>query len=162
MRSVAIIVIAFAICTHARATDDSDREALIAQIEVQYAAASVVGADSPFVDMMLAGARPLNPTTSEAIWNDVKAEVAKAMTSALTAKGAGLDVLVRGALDPFSITDLKRLTTLLSDPVFKKFQVSVSSVDIQKRVFQAVMTNSLQMTGAVNAVLEKRGLKVSH
>ena len=125
MRPVAIMFVGFVFCTFAHAADDPNRAALISRIEVQYAAASVVGADSPIVEMILSSARPLNPNTEDTTWKEIRTEVAASLTSTLTEKGGALDVLLRGALDPLSTAELKRLSSLLSDPVYKKFQGTV-------------------------------------
>jgi hypothetical protein len=162
MRSVATILISILLPTLACADDDPIRSGLISRIELQYTSASIVGSDSPMVAMLLTGARSTNPSTDETTWTEVRVEVAAALTSALTAKGAPLDVMVRGALDPLSTAELKRLSTLLADPVYKKFQTAMSSSDNQKRMVQAVMGNPTLLMGPVFDVLKKHNLSVPH
>lgn len=160
MRSVATILMSILLPTLALADEDPIRSGLVSRIEVQYTSASIVGSDSPVVAMMLTGARSRNPNTDEATWTDVRVEVAAALTLALTAKGGPLDDLVRGALDPLSTAELKRLSSLLGDPVYKKFQTAMTSSDNQKRMVQALMGNPTSMMGPVFDVLKKHNLSV--
>ncbi len=162
MRSIATILIGILLPTIASADEATIRSDLVSRVEVQYTSASIVGSDSPIVAMLLAGARSTNPNIDEATWSEVRVEVAAALSSALTAKGGSLDVVVRGALDPLSTAELKRLSTLLGDPVYKKFQTAMTSSDNQKRMVQAVMGNPTSMMGPVFDVLKKHNLSVPH
>ena len=159
MRLIAAFLAGSLISTFAHSAEDSPHSALISRIEVQYLASTVVGPDSPIIDQWIAPARTLNPEVDQATWNGVKTDVAAALTSLLTAKGSALEVFFRGALDALSDAELARLSDLLNDPVYKKFQGAMGSTENQKRMLQAFMGDSLSMGAAVNGVLEKHGLK---
>ena len=162
MRAASVIVASLMCCGLVCAAQDPGRESLISRIEVQYTYSTVFGADSPFIGEMLRDARSSNPNIDEAMWKEVQIDVAAALTSVLTAKGGALDLFLRGGLDPLSTDELKRLSSLLSDPVYKKFQGSMNSAANQKQMVQSIMASSLSMMAAVNGVLTKHGLTVPH
>lgn len=162
MRATPIIMASLMCCSLVRAAQDPGREALISRIEVQYTSSTVFGADSPFIGEMLRGAHSSNPTVDEAMWKEIQIDVAAALTSVLTAKGGALDLFLRGGLNPLSTDELKRLASLLADPVYRKFQGSMNSAANQNQMIQSIMGSSLSMMEAVNGVLAKHGLTVPH
>ncbi len=139
MRSIVLFVAGTIFSTFAHSADDSVRSALISRIEVLYLSAAMIRSDSPVVDQLLAGARTLNPDADSATWADVKTDVATALTLTLTGKGSALEAFFRSALDTLSNAELKRLSSLLNNPVYKKFQGEMSKADNQKRMMQAFM-----------------------
>ena len=162
MRLLVMLAASTMLSTFAHAADDPARSALLSRIETQYLTAAVVAPDSPMVDQWLTDARALNPDVRDADWAGVKSDVAGALTAALTRKGGAFEVFFSGALKTLSTADLKRLSNILGDPAFKKFQGAMASAANQRQLLQTVMGDALSMGEAVNGVLEKHGLKVPH
>jgi hypothetical protein len=162
MRFIPMAILSAMLCGTACAAEEADRAAVISRIETQYATAAVIGKDSPMVEMMVANARSQNPNTDEATWTAIRAEVAAALTSMITAKDGVLDQLLSKALEPLSTPDLKQLADLLKNPVYVKFQAVVNSAENQTRMMQVLAAQMPAFVGGLNDVLQKHGLKPSN
>jgi len=130
--------------------------------EVAFGQTNVYTAKSPFIEMFLAPAKSANPSISLETWEKVKSDLAVALAKAMSENGGPMGGVLTGAVDTLSDDELERVSKLLDDPTYKKFQTALSRPEIQQRVMQKSAANSMKMIAVVNTVLANSGLKVPH
>jgi hypothetical protein len=140
----------------------SEKELLIDKVEGQSIGQFKFNKDSPIVMMMMADLKKANPEATAEVWNDVATEVAAQYTDMLTHKGGMMDQLLRPAMATLTLPELKRLSVVLTDPAYLKYQAAMQSQDIQRSMQQAMMTAGLQIAPMLNQILVKHGLKEVH
>ncbi len=138
------------------------REMLITQVETEFSQSSLIPADSPFAEALLRPAKLANPGVSEKTWASIKPEVVLAASSAMTEKGGLFDAVLHSALAPLSDDDLERLSVILADPAYRRFQAAMSRSATQKQFGKTLMENTLKMGAAINTVLVRHGLREVH
>ncbi|MBI3561124.1 MAG: hypothetical protein HY080_05340 [Gammaproteobacteria bacterium] len=138
------------------------RDTLIDRIESIYAQATMLSADSPFMEMFMAPAKTANPGVNKTTWLGIKQELALSISNTITEKGGLLDKVLRKSLENLSDEELERLRQILSDPVYNKFQAAMASPATQRQFAQALLGNALKLNTAINAVLVRHNLKEVH
>ena len=138
------------------------REAAIARIEQAYAQTSLLAPDSPFTERLLGGAKSANPQVSEEGWAAITPEVTAAVSAVMTDKGGLVDSLVRASVAALSDPELKRLLAIYEDPVFRKMQRAMASSTTQHELSKAMWGDTVRISGAINGVLTRHGLREVH
>jgi hypothetical protein len=162
MKPFAFVPIVLSLYASDVVAQTNSRDAIIEKIESAYTRTTMFSAESPVVKNMLAPAMTTNPGVSTEVWTGIAKEVALALSKVMTEKGGLMDTFLRGSLEPLSEAELKRLETLLTDPVYLKFQAGMGSPSTQRQFVQAIMSNTERMGIAINEVLVKHGLKKIH
>lgn len=162
MKSVMFIGVLLSLFTTAAWASPVSREALIQNIEDEYSSTTLFAADSPFVQTLLASAKSVNPGVSNAAWHGIAKEMEPALAKAVSGKGGLMDSLLRTPLETLSDSDLQRLTTILSDPVYQKFHTAMTSPAAQRQVVQSMMVNAWKLDAVVDQVLAEHKLNVPH
>ncbi len=80
----------------------------------------------------------------------------------MTEKGGPFDAVLHSALAPLSDDDLERLSVILADPAYLRFQAAMSRSATQKQFGKTLMENTLKMGAANNTVLVRHGLREVH
>lgn len=130
--------------------------------EVAFGQANVYTAKSPLIEMFLAPAKSANPGVSPETWEKVKSDLAAALAKAMSENGGPMGGVLTGAVDTLSDEELDRISKLLNDPIYRKFQTALSRPEVQQRIMQKSAANSMKMIAVVNTVLANSGLKVPH
>ena len=155
--SIALIISAVA------SAQTSQREMTIRHIvEVAFNQANVYSAKSPIIESLLGPAKSANPGVSPEAWEKMKPELSAALTKAMSENGGILGGALNGAFDGLSDSELERVSQLLDDPAYRKFQVALANPAVQRRVMQSSMASAGRMNATVNAVLASHGLKEVH
>lgn len=159
--AIFIAVLSFFFTSYALA-QSPQREILIDQVEAAYMQSVVFTPESPIVESLLSGAKTANSNVSNATWVAIQSETAAALSKIMIARGGVMDTLLRKSLEPMSDDELRRLIELFQDPAYKKLQTSMANPLAQKQLMQAFANSALAMLGAINTILEGRGLKNVH
>lgn len=138
------------------------RELLLDQVEAAYLRLAVLPPDSPIVDMWLQAPRAKNPQASEETWRTVKQELWTALSKVIGQKGGVLDKFLRRSMDGLSDSELERMGQILTDPVYARFQQTMTTPEAQKQLMQVMVDSALTMQGAMNEVLRQYGLREVH
>jgi hypothetical protein len=138
------------------------RDEAIKRIESLQLTTSVFPPDSPFLADMLKPALIANPDVKKDEWDTIRREASVAISSAMTQPGGLIDVAYRASLESLTDVELNKLAVLLSDPVWRKFTISMAAPGTQQKIFKALMGNTSQMGAALNEVLTKHGLRTIH
>lgn len=155
-----ILILSILVLVAPIASAQSDqREQLVKQITSTYSNADAISADSPMIDRLLEAAKSANRQVSEQQWKSVKTEVASAFKSLMQDM---LGATLQTALADFTVNDLSKLASILEDPIYKRFQVTMSSPMVQKQVLASQPKMGLQMIAVINTVLASHGLKQVH
>lgn len=103
-----------------------------------------------------------NPRVSNTVWIEISKEVGSALSKSMTEKGGMLYVVVRASVHPMSTSELKRLDTILNDPVYVKFEAGMSAPSTQRQMMQAAMVNAMRAGPIINRILVHHGLNEVH
>lgn len=141
------------------AAQASPRDVLIEHCETAYLRATTLSADSPLVDMLLASTKSANREASDDTWRGIRQEIAAAVTRSLTERGSTLDTTLRKSMEPLSDVELARLSQVLNDPAYTKFQSAMASPAAQKQFMQAMFDDAPKFQIVVNKILAQHGLK---
>jgi hypothetical protein len=158
MKKLIAVVFVFALSTPLAIAQVTKRETLIARVEAGYFRAMVASVDSPVVDMILLRPKSANPGADSAVWREVKSETASAMSVALTEKDGAMAMFLRKSLDDFSDLELERLSDLMSDAAYIKFQRTTSSPAAQGQMMEAMVASALKLIPTINGILVRHGL----
>lgn len=162
MKSVMLIGALLSLFTASACASPVSREALIQNIEGEYSSTTFFSPHSPFVQTLLAPAKSVNPGVSNSVWQGIAKEIAPALGEAVNGRGGLMDSILRTPLETLSDSDLQRLTVILSDPVYKKFQTAITSPTAQRQVVQSMMANAWKLNAVVDRALAEHKLNVPH
>jgi hypothetical protein len=162
LKTLILTVLILILCSSLGSAQPSPREVIIEHIIATYTQGSLLRVDSPFAENLLRPAKSANPGVSKDIWVTVKAEVVTAVSKVMIEKGGLIVSLFRKSLEPLSDAELEKLSTILDDPVLKKFQAAMASPSTQQFFAKALFENTMKMTSAINIVLSGHGLKEVH
>lgn len=138
------------------------REALIGRIESIYIQTTMLSADSPFIEMFIGSAKSANPGVDGDTWSGIKQEITPMLSKVMTEKGGLMDVFLRKSLENFSDAELEKLSQILSNPIYNKFQIAMASPSTQRELVQALFGYTLNFNAVINSVLVKHGLNEVH
>lgn len=164
MKSICRFAIAFALTAPAvTSAQTSPRELTIRHIvDVAFNQANVYSAKSPIIERLLGSAKSANPAVSPDAWEKMKPELSIGLTKAMSENGGVFGGALNGAFDELSDSELDRVSQLLDDPVYKKFQTALANPAVQQRVMQLSMASASRMNAALNIVLASHGLREVH
>ena len=160
LRASFTLIAGFALCSSAASAADTTKDALIRKVEFDSMRNTVFTPDSPLLDSMLAPAKAANPDVPANTWEAVRSDTASAITSILFGPGSGINTAMEQSLNQLSMQELQHLDTLLTDPVLIKFQHTMASPDTQRAMMQGLAASTMKMQSALDAVLQRHGLKV--
>lgn len=141
------------------AAQASPRDVLIERCETAYLRATTLSADSPLVDMLLASTKSANREVNDDTWRVIRQEIATAVTQSLTERGSMLDTTFRKSMESLSDAELARLSQVLNDPAYTKFQSAMASPATQKQFMQAMYGDAAKFQTVANKILARHGLK---
>lgn len=162
MKLFVVLTSTLLILSSPAAAQTSSREVLLDHIISIYVQSAIYTADSPFTEMLLKSAKDNNPGVSRDTWLAVKKETASALSKVLTEKGGYMDTIWRMALEHMSDAELERISQILDDPAFRKFQTSMADPAIQRQMLKGLVAITLKDNMAINEILKRYGLKPMH
>jgi hypothetical protein len=160
LQATFMLIAGVMLCSSVAMAADTTRDALIRKVEFDSMRNTVFTPDSPLLDSMLAPAKEANPDVPASTWEAVRADTASAITSILFGPGSGINTAMEQSLNQLSMQELQHLDTLLTDPVLIKFQHTMASPDTQRAMMQGLSASTTKMQSALDAVLQRHGLKV--
>jgi hypothetical protein len=140
----------------------SQRDALIDRVEATYFQATLYAPDSPSIDLLCQSVSAANPGISSEKWSVLKKDISLAVANSMSERGGPLDTAIRNSLKNLSEAELETLGQILGNPVYAKFQGAIGTRSTQEQFLVAAMGAMAKMTGAVNTVLARYGLKPVH
>lgn len=159
MRSILVLALSLFLWPSISVAQTLPRDALIDRIESIYVETSLLPPDSPMIEMFIDAAKATNPGVSSDIWLGIKQEIAIAFSKVMTEKGGVMDTMIRRSLENLSEVELEKLSQILSDPVFYKFQAAMVSTPTQKQLMQVMHSIQPKLKAAANSSLVGHGLK---
>ena len=69
-----------------------------------------------------------------------------------------MEMFLRKSLDDFSDSELERLSDLLNDAAYVKFQRMMSSPAAQGQMMEAMIASALKLIPTINGILVRHGL----
>jgi hypothetical protein len=158
MKKFIAVAFVLALSTPLAIAQVTKRETLIARVEAGYFRAMAASGDSPVIDMILLRPKSANPQADGDVWRQVKSETASAVSVALTENGGAMEMFLRKSLDDFSDSELERLSDLLNDAAYVKFQRMMSSPAAQGQMMEAMIASALKLIPTINGILVRHGL----
>jgi len=145
------------LCAFGQAKAES-RDELVDQIEEALGKPMPVDQHSPLVTQTLTAAKTANPDVDSPTWDEVRADTAAVLTRLSAGPGSAFDKRIRAALESFSDSELKSLSSKLNDPLLLRFRRGIQSQPNQP-LGGAAMAGMMQMMVDINGILTRHNLK---
>ena len=134
------------------------REELIEKVESLQVRALLTSGQLPLVNLILGAARRANPAVIENTWMEIREETVSAMGKLLIFSGSDFDVTFRRSIESLSDGELQKISSILSDPIYAKYQEAIVAPSVMQGFMGAQKQMGQSLLAVMNKVLLKHGI----
>lgn len=158
MRKALMLAGIFALSASLGVARADSREELIEKVESLQVRALLTSGQLPLVNLILGAARRANPAVIENTWMEIREETVSAMGKLLIFSGSDFDVTFRRSIESLSDGELQKISSILSDPIYAKYQEAIVAPSVMQGFMGAQKQMGQSLLAVMNKVLLKHGI----